>query len=44
MFSWNPFYTIYSHEVRDYHKAKYPFTDNENDFVSLSLLRKNFTL
>lgn len=41
IFTWNPFYTMFSHEVRNFHLIGSPFTDEENDFVSLSILRKN---
>jgi ubiquinone/menaquinone biosynthesis C-methylase UbiE len=42
IFSWNPSYTVLSKEVRDYHSLGFPYTDIEDDFVSLALISKNF--
>ncbi len=43
MFSWHPFYTVFFHEVSDYHEIGRPFTDEEDKFVSITILRKSVT-
>ena len=41
LFTWHPYYTLFYHEVRDFHQEDSPFTDEEDNFFGLSLLRKN---
>lgn len=39
LFTWNPSYTCYSHKVT--HHAEHDYTDDSNEWVATSVLRKN---
>jgi ubiquinone/menaquinone biosynthesis C-methylase UbiE len=41
LFDWHPAYTCYSHEIK--HHVHIEFTDEVNEWVGLSILRKNFS-
>ena len=42
MFSWHPSYTIFSNNIQ--HHEKHTYTDDNEEWIGISLLRKKFKL